>query len=268
MSANGAGAADAGANDAGANRVGANDLGTNDAGLDEAAGASRFDRTIRGDAELDALRFDRDGLIPVVTQDAASGAVLMVAWATRGALVETLASGTMHYWSRSRAELWKKGATSGNVQTVVSLHADCDGDTVLARVHPAGPACHTGDVTCFGAGADAASGTGSREGSDATTGTATPAAPPRDIVRELWNVLEARDRERPEGSYTTRLLTDANLRHKKLGEELVELVTALLTNDPKASEEAADLLYHVLVALKGAGRSWDEVAAELARRRG
>jgi len=216
---------------------------------------------------LEALRFDDRGLVPVVAQDARTGEVLMVAWANLDALRRTLASGFMHYWSRSRSSLWKKGETSGNLQAVVSLHADCDGDTVLARVTMDGPACHTGDATCFGdLGSEAAS-TPHRAGAAVAT-EASGGPRTTSVLDDLWAVLEDRDRERPEGSWTTRLLADENLRLKKLGEETVELVTALVRGDERASEEAADLLYHVLVALKGAGRSWSEVEAELLRRRG
>ncbi len=204
------------------------------------------DRTLRTSDDLADLAFDDRGLVPVVAQDASDGAVLMVAWANREALERALETGFMHYWSRSREALWKKGESSGNLQRVVSLHADCDADTVLARVKMEGPACHTGEATCFGAGAG---------GGDA-------------VLRRLWDVLEDRSRERPEGSYTTRLLADENLRLKKLGEETVELVTALIRKEAQASEEAADLVYHLMVALLAAGRSWDEVLAELDRRRG
>ncbi len=213
------------------------------------------DRTLRSPDDLDALSFDARGLVPVVAQSTVDGAVLMVAWASREALELSLATGLMHYWSRSREEIWKKGGTSGNLQRVISLHADCDADTVLARVAMDGPACHTGDRTCFGAGAE-----------PATVAGAGPA--PATVIAELWDLLESRNVQRPEGSYTTRLLTDENLRLKKLGEETVELVTALLRREERASEEAADLVYHLLVALLAAGRTWDEVLAELARRRG
>jgi len=214
---------------------------------------AQTDRSFSTLHALDALRFDDRGLVPVVAQEARTGAVLMMAWANREALELTLETGFMHYWSRSRSALWKKGESSGNLQQVVSLHADCDSDTVLARVTMEGPACHTGEATCFGR-LDAV---GSGE------------VPTKDhVLTELWNVLEARDRERPEGSYTTRLLTDENLRLKKLGEETVELVTALVRKDPQAPEEAADLLYHIMVALKGAGMSWGSVLEELERRRG
>jgi phosphoribosyl-AMP cyclohydrolase / phosphoribosyl-ATP pyrophosphohydrolase len=211
---------------------------------------SATNRAILTPAALDTLRFDDRGLIPVVAQDAASGSVLMVAWANREALETTLRTGSMHYWSRSRGELWPKGATSGHVQELVSLHADCDGDTLLARVRQEGPACHTGEATCFGA-----------------VEPVPDAVPAGDVLQELWAILEARDRERPEGSWTTRLLEDENLRLKKLGEETVELVTALVRGEARAGEEAADLIYHLMVALKGAGRNWSEVEAELRRRR-
>jgi phosphoribosyl-AMP cyclohydrolase / phosphoribosyl-ATP pyrophosphohydrolase len=216
------------------------------------------DRRLTSEASLEALRFDEAGLVPVVAQDAGTGAVLMVAWANREALATAMATGEMHYWSRSRKQLWRKGESSGNTQALVSLHADCDGDTVLARVHQKGPACHTGDPTCFGEGA-------APEGS-----TASPTRSTLDggILSALWEVIETRDRERPEGSYTTRLLRDENLRMKKLGEEHAELLSALARGSESAPEEAADLLYHLLVALKGAGRSWREVEAALKERRG
>lgn len=205
------------------------------------------DRTIVSAKALDGLTFDERGLIPVVAQDVTDGSVLMVAWANREALELTLSTGAMHYWSRSRKELWQKGATSGNTQALVSLHADCDGDTVLARVRQTGPACHTGERSCFGDGSH----------SDAAVDSVLP---------RLWAVLQSRAEERPEGSYTTRLLDDENLRLKKLGEETAELLTALAKNEARASEEGADLVYHLMVALLAAGRSWDEVVAELEQR--
>ena len=208
------------------------------------------DRTLRAAADLGGLRFDAQGLLPIVAQDAAGGRVLMVAWANRDALERTLASGEVHFWSRSRRAPWKKGETSGNVLRVRSLHADCDGDTVLALVDPAGPACHTGEAACFGEGAEP----------DGTTGGTA--------VDRLWAVIEERARTRPEGSYTTRLLGDENLRLKKLGEETAELVAVLARGDAtRVPEEAADLLYHLLAALKGAGVGMAEVTAALESRR-
>lgn len=211
-------------------------------------------RTIHTAAELRSLTYHPGGILPVIAQDTQSEAVLMMAWANEEALRLTLDTGIMHYWSRSRQALWKKGETSGNVQHLVSLHADCDGDTLLARVRPAGPACHTGDRTCFG--------TLSAKGEDTDD-----RAPDARILDALWHVLETRHRELPEGSWTTRLLSDENLRLKKLGEETVELVSAILKNDGRAAEEAADLIYHLMVSLKGANVPWRDVLEELQARR-
>jgi phosphoribosyl-ATP pyrophosphohydrolase/phosphoribosyl-AMP cyclohydrolase len=199
--------------------------------------------------DLNALNFEKGGgVVSVVAQDAANGAVLMVAAADREALERTLATGEMHYRSRTRG-LWHKGATSGNVQRVVSMAADCDGDAVLARVVPAGPACHTGAVSCFG---DMA------------------------LASDALSVLDATIRARstaassPESpSYTRRLLGDRNLRLKKIGEEAAELITACADGDVgRAREEAADLFYHALVALRAVGGTLGDVRAVLAARVG
>lgn len=202
---------------------------------------------------LDLTRLDFEkggGMVSVVVQDATTGAVLMTAFADREALERTMESGEMHFRSRSRG-LWHKGATSGNTQRVVSLEADCDGDAVLARVTPAGPACHTGTMSCFAV----------------TSRSAHPLA-------SLDAVIEARMIEAPlaaggRASYTRRLATDRNLRLKKLGEECAELVTACADNDrTRATEEAADLFYHALVALRAVGATLSDVERVLASRRG
>lgn len=235
------------------------------------------DRWLRQPADLERLAFDDRGLLPVIAQEAGSGEVLMLAWANAEALTMALDTGYMHYWSRSRASLWKKGETSGHLQRLVSLHDDCDSDAVLARVRQEGPACHTGDDTCFGelpdgAGGDGAAGGAASEGDGVAAGGTVSAgdgaAGGGAVLDALWATLASRNRERPEGSWTTRLLEDPNLRLKKLGEETVELVHALLTDPDRAPEEAADLVYHVMVALLAEGRSWSEVMAELERRRG
>ena len=206
------------------------------------------DRSLNTPADLDGLRFDERGLLPVVAQDGASGRVLMVAWANRDALERTLATRDLHFWSRSRRSIWRKGETSGHVLRLRTLHADCDGDTVLALVDPTGPACHTGEESCFGEGAGAASSLAALE--------------------RLRAVIDERARARPEGSYTTRLLGDENLRLKKLGEETAELVIALAREDAeRIPEEAADLLYHLLVALRGAGVELGTVLEALEARR-
>lgn len=191
--------------------------------------------------DLDALDFAKGGgLVTVVTQDHATGAVLMVAHADREALERAIATGEMHYRSRARGP-WHKGGTSGNVQRLVSLTADCDGDAVLARVRPAGPACHTGAPTCFGALTS-------------------------DAFGALDATISARATE-PPGSgagYTQRLLADRNLRLKKIGEEASELVTACADGDAaRATAEAADLIYHALVALHAVGGTLDGVRAVL-----
>lgn len=196
--------------------------------------------------DLDRLDFDKGGgLVTVVAQDAATGAVLMLAHADRDALERTIDTGEMHYRSRTRG-LWHKGATSGNVQRVVSLHADCDGDAVLALVAPAGPACHTGRPSCFDA----------------------PAFSSGDALVQLDRTIAERARASEAGqSYTRRLLTDRNLRLKKLGEEAAELVLACADADvERAANETADLWYHSLVALRGAGGSLASVLAVLSER--
>jgi len=200
--------------------------------------------------DLDTLNFGKgNGTVTVVTQDAASGVVLMVAAADREALEHTLATGEMHYRSRTRG-LWHKGATSGNVQRVVSLSPDCDGDAVLARVTPAGPACHTGAVSCFG-----------------NSALASDALAALDATIAARSVAPAGGDTAP--SYTRRLLTDRNLRLKKIGEEAAELVAACADGDIiRAREEVADLVYHALVALRSVGGTLDEVRDVLAMRIG
>lgn len=198
---------------------------------------------------LDALDFTKsNGLVTVVTQDATTGVVLMVAHANREALELTQSSGEMHYTSRSRG-LWHKGATSGNTQRVVSLSADCDGDAVLARVNPAGPACHTGQISCFGDTALRADAIGAL---DATISA---------------RAANANTDASAKPSYTQRLLGDRNLRLKKLGEEAVELATACADADAeRGAEEGADVVYHTLVALRAIGVSLNDVRTVLANR--
>ena len=222
------------------------------------------DRSLRAPADLDALAFDDRGLVPVVAQHGIQGPVLMVAWANREALEKSLDTGLLTFWSRSRQALWTKGETSGHHLRLASLHADCDGDTVLAVVEPTGPACHTGEITCFG------SLLAPRDEDDRpglipveSRGTWAEATIPR-----VWDTLTQRAAERPEGSYTVRLLDDPNLRIKKLGEETAERIQALVQGDaPRATEEAADLLYHALVALMAAGATLDDLLDELEKRR-
>jgi phosphoribosyl-ATP pyrophosphohydrolase/phosphoribosyl-AMP cyclohydrolase len=198
--------------------------------------------------DLASLDFSKNnGLVTVVAQDADTGVVLMIAHADRDALSRTQATGEMHYTSRTRG-LWHKGGTSGNVQHVVSLTADCDRDAVLARVRPAGPACHDGTTSCFRDDALGADALGVLD----QTIAARAAAPDADAA-----------------SYTAKLLRDRNLRLKKLGEEAVELTVACVDGDrARAAEEGADLIYHALVALRAVGVSLDDVRHALAQRVG
>jgi phosphoribosyl-ATP pyrophosphohydrolase/phosphoribosyl-AMP cyclohydrolase len=197
--------------------------------------------------DVSSLDFKKgNGLVTVVTQDARTAEVLMVAHADREAVAKTIETGQMHYHSRSRG-LWRKGATSGNTQKVVALSPDCDGDAVLATVVPAGPACHEGKRSCFG---------------DAFR---------MDPLTSLDMVIADRAASAPprSESYTRRLLGDRNLRLKKLGEEMAELLVACADGDRKrAAEEAADVLYHLMVALRGLGTGLDEVRGILASRAG
>jgi phosphoribosyl-ATP pyrophosphohydrolase/phosphoribosyl-AMP cyclohydrolase len=195
----------------------------------------------------ESVVFDANGLVPVVVQDRASGDVLMVAYANAEALRLTRETGVAHFWSRSRAALWKKGETSGNTLRVREVRADCDGDALLMVVDPAGPACHQGSRTCFG------------EASPTLAG----------LLEELGRLIADRDRARPEGSYTTRLLAKG-LDHalKKVGEEATEVVLAAKgESDERLAEEAADLLFHLLVALRQRGVATARVLEVLGRRR-
>ena len=187
---------------------------------------------------LDELKFDAQGLLPVVAQDAFSGEVLMVAYANRDALTRTAESGRAHYWSRSRGEIWRKGDTSGHIQEVREIRVDCDGDALIYRIRQEGAACHTGERACFfrrvegGAIADA------------------PRA--AHILSLIEEIVEEREMSRPEGSYTTYLLEkglDKVL--KKVGEESTEVVVAAKNDDPdELRAEIADLLFHLLVLLR------------------
>jgi phosphoribosyl-ATP pyrophosphohydrolase/phosphoribosyl-AMP cyclohydrolase len=206
--------------------------------------------------DLSGLDFDKNGgVVTVVTQDAASGMVLMVAQLDREALQRTLSTGEMHYYSEARGA-WHKGTSNGNTQRVVSLAADCDGDVLLARVVPKGPACHTGSLSCF---------VGPEGMGDALSALDASIAG-RAANAEVDSVGAATPAVLPE-SYTEQLLEDRNLRLRKLGEEARELISACADGDlPRATEEVADLLYHALVALRAAGGSLSDVQRVLARR--
>ncbi len=200
---------------------------------------------------LEGIRYDENGLVPVVTQDANTGEVLMLAYANEEAIRKTVESGEAHYHSRSRDELWYKGATSGNTQKVVEVRLDCDGDALLYRVAPRGPACHTGERSCF------------------FTPVLSPDGDAPNLGRTLTRLagtIAERHREMPEGSYTAKLIGRGPGRvAQKVGEEAVEVVVAALRGE-KLAEESADLLYHLLVLLEERGVRPEEVAKVLDER--
>src|SRR3954447_156038 len=197
--------------------------------------------------EPNAINYDAQGLVPVVIQDWRSGEVLTLAYANAEAVARTRETGELHLWSRSRNELWHKGATSGNTQAVKGLRYDCDGDALVALVEPAGPACHTGERTCF------------------YRGDMDPA--PFEILPALERTLRARQAERPEGSYTVALLDDPAHIGEKVQEEAEEVARAAREEtDDRVDSEAADVLYHLLVLLRSRDRALAD-ATEVLRER-
>ncbi|MGD9570873.1 MAG: bifunctional phosphoribosyl-AMP cyclohydrolase/phosphoribosyl-ATP diphosphatase HisIE [Thermoleophilia bacterium] len=201
---------------------------------------------------LDRVRFGPDGLVPAIVQDAGDGRVLTLAWMNRESLERTVERGETWFWSRSRSELWHKGATSGNTQRVVAVTLDCDDDAVLVRVEQTGVACHTGAATCFH--------------TPVTGEGAEPFAALADLERTVAARADAAD---PESSYTARLLAKGiDTVCKKVGEEATEVVIAAKGEERgQVVYESADLLYHLAVLWRAAGVSLEEVAAELASRR-
>jgi phosphoribosyl-AMP cyclohydrolase / phosphoribosyl-ATP pyrophosphohydrolase len=194
------------------------------------------------------VRFDDRGLVPCVIQDWRTGEVLTLAYMNEEAMARTRETGELHLWSRSRGELWHKGATSGNTQAVKALRYDCDADAVLALVEPAGPACHTGERTCFHNG-------------DAATA-------PHEVLPGLERTLGERAAERPAGSYTVRLLDDPPFIGEKVQEEAEEVARAAREeSDERVAEEAADVLYHLTVLLKSRGLSLADAEEVLVGRR-
>jgi phosphoribosyl-ATP pyrophosphohydrolase/phosphoribosyl-AMP cyclohydrolase len=196
------------------------------------------------------IAYDERGLVPVIVQDWRSGEVLTLAYANAEAVRRTRESGELHLYSRSRAEQWHKGATSGNTQAVRALRLDCDGDALLALVEPAGPACHTGERTCF------------------HNGELEPPAP-HEALPILERTLAQRAAERPAGSYTVTLLEDSNLAGEKVREEAEEVTRAVREEtDERVDNEAADVLYHLAVLLRSRDRSLADAETVLNDRRG
>ena len=205
---------------------------------------------------MDRIKYDENGLVPVVAQDSNTGEVLTLAYANREAVEKTLSSSEAHYYSRSRSELWRKGETSGNTQSVSEVRLDCDGDALLYKVVPHGPACHTGERTCF---FTALAG----EGVGVSVGKAGIPEGFGVTVEKLAGTIAERHREMVEESYTAGLIRRGTSRvAQKVGEEAVEVVIAAMNGD-RLPEETADLVYHLLVLLEERGVGIDRVAAVL-----
>ena len=208
---------------------------------------------------LSTVRFGADGLVPVVAQENRSGDVLMVAFADRDALARTADTGYAHYFSRSRRTLWRKGETSGHVQRVREIRLDCDRDTVLYRVEQEGAACHTGTRTCFSTVVG---------GADGSVAEGPGEDPGGHLLSRLAALIAQRAAERPDGSYTVKLLDRGVAKvSQKVGEEAVEVVVAANAEDEsRLASESADLLYHLLVLLQARGVTLDAVRRELETR--
>lgn len=207
----------------------------------------------------DAIKWSEDGLVPAIVQDAVSKEVLMLAYMNRESLAKSLETGETWFWSRSRGELWNKGATSGHKQRIRSLAYDCDGDTLLVKVEQAGSACHTGSYSCFFNAVPV-------NGAEA----AEPAADRFRMLNELETVIAKRYAERPEGTYTTYLFEkglDKIL--KKVGEESAEVIIAAKNGDnDELRMEATDLIFHLMVLLRERGLPLDAIMQELESRHG
>lgn len=199
------------------------------------------------------IDFDKmDGLVPAIIQDADTRQVLMLGFMNREAYDKTLSSGKVTFWSRTRQTLWTKGETSGNFLNLVSMAVDCDNDTLLVKVHPDGPTCHTGTDTCWG---------------ESNTPIAQSDSP-LQFIAELQDFIEKRKEEMPEGSYTTRLFRDGMAKiSQKVGEEALETVIEAISGpDDKLVYEAGDMVYHLLVMLTARGLRIEDIAEELRRR--
>ena len=197
---------------------------------------------------FDEIKFDERGLVPAIVQNAETREVLMLAYMNQESLARTIETKHTWFWSRSRQELWHKGATSGNTQEVVSLALDCDGDAIVVLVKPAGPACHTGSVSCFNITQDENLGS---------------------LLSRLYQLIGDRERQRPAGSYTTYLFDEGiDKILKKVGEESAETIIAAKNDDNgRLVAEVSDLIYHLLVLLVARGVSLEEIANELKQRR-
>lgn len=211
---------------------------------------------------LDDVRFDERGLVPAIVQDARTREVLTLAYMNCESLRLTLEEGETWFWSRSRSTLWHKGAVSGNTQRVVEIRLDCDSDAIVVLVEPKGPACHTGARSCFQPQAD------SKTESAVCSDDAKDESDLGAVLANLFDVIERRRSEMPEGSYTSYLFAEGvNKILKKVGEETSEVIIAAKDEDANAlTNELSDLFYHLLVLMVERGVSIETVAGELSRR--
>lgn len=199
---------------------------------------------------LEKVEFDKKGLVPAILQDINTGQVLMLAYMNKESIKKMDETGKATFYSRSRQELWLKGETSGNYQLVKEISLDCDGDSILVKVEPEGPACHTGNQSCF-----------YREFYREANGSGW------EIIYKLEDIIKSRKINLPENSYTTSLFKAGNQRiGQKVGEEAVETVIAALTEPDRLAEETADLIYHLIVLLVDSGLSMKEIQKELIAR--
>ena len=207
---------------------------------------------------LEKICFDQKGLVPAVVQDVSTGTVLMLAYMNRESLARTIETGTTWFYSRSRQELWNKGATSGHMQHVREIYYDCDGDTLLVKVEQVGAACHEGTFSCF-----------SRKFGDAESTQTDRPVTPEDVLPELYEVIEDRRQNPVEGSYTHSLFEKGQDKIlKKVGEEAAETIIASKNNSQgEVIYEMADLWYHCLVLLAWHGVGLEELLSELGKRR-
>ncbi len=202
------------------------------------------------DEFLDKVEFDKSGLLPAILQDINTGQVLMLAYMSKESIKKTAETGKATFYSRSRQELWLKGETSGNYQLVKEIALDCDGDSILVKVEPAGPACHTGNQSCF-----------YREFYREADVSGW------EIIYKLEDIIKSRKINLPENSYTTSLFEAGNQRiAQKVGEEAVETVIAALTEPDRLAEETSDLIYHLIVLLVDSGLDLKEIQKELIAR--
>ena len=202
------------------------------------------------------LHFDQNGLIPAIAQDWVDGSILMMAWMNKESITKTLESGEVHYWSRSRKELWHKGKTSGHFQKLKVIRTDCYSDTILLSIEQIGSiACHTGKRSCFFKNLET---------------NEDVLYPPSDACSELFKVIESRKINPEEGSYTNSLLKEGdNKILKKIGEETAEFIMACKDKNPiSIANEAADLIFHIQVSLAHQNVSWEDVLKVLVKRRG